>query len=120
MGALLFFLVRLHTNRPDQLRYEVSTKRYGRYLTVVIAKTMVGAIGAIVIGLAVRGNLVLGIAKDANNEMPGPFNITILTFMACFVAGFSETLVPRFLSTFERENDFSAAPAEKTSMRRRN
>jgi hypothetical protein len=119
LGAVLFFLVRLHTTPPDQLRYEVSGTQFGSYLMVVVAKTLVGAIGAIVIGLAIKGNLVLGITKNGTDSMDHPFNISIFTFMACFVAGFSETLVPRFLSTFERGNDFSAAPTERKPAQRR-
>jgi hypothetical protein len=117
LGALLFFLVRLRNSAPGQLRVEVSGSRLS-YFTTTGAKVLVGMVSAVAIGAAMRADLLLGVAyKTELVSMPEPFTISAVAFVACFVAGFSESLVPRFLTSFERSSgpseDAPGAPAAK-------
>jgi len=101
LGALLFFLVGLRNNAPGQLRVEVSGGKVN-YVTTVGVKVLVGMLSALAVGVAMRADLLFGIARgDTLQMMPNPLTISALAFVACFVAGFSETLVPRFLTNFE-------------------
>lgn len=86
------------------------------YFTAVDVKILVAMIGAVLIGVAMKADLLLGVAnKNALATVPKPFTISAVAFVVCFVAGFSESLVPRFLNTFETSNDLSGRRASGKS-----
>lgn len=116
LGGMLFFLVRLRTSAPGDLRAEVSGGKVS-YFTTVAVKIAVAMIGAIVIGAAMKAELLLGVAnKPSLTAMPQPFTISAAAFVVCFVAGFSESLVPRFLTTFENTNVSGGTTSDSASV----
>jgi len=59
-----------------------------------LSRVAIGAVGAVVVALAVRANLVLGIANNAGGD-------SNLLFLLCLVSGVSESLMPGLIAQVE-------------------
>ena len=102
LGALLSILVGLRTS-PARLRMDVSGSRITYFITVIV-KIGVGMLAAVIVGVAMRADLLLTVLKHNPLAMPTPFTISAMGFVICFLAGFAERFVPRFLMS-ERSHE---------------
>jgi hypothetical protein len=94
-GALLSVLIGSRNYTPD-----TSTRRDIHWFQGA-ARILAGTLGAVVVALAIKGNLVLGqVAPTAHTQ-------EIFLFL-CMIAGWSERLVPNLIERFEATQ---AAPA---------
>jgi hypothetical protein len=87
-GALLSVLIGSRNYTPD-----TSTRRDIHWFQGA-ARILAGTLGAVVVALAIKGNLVLGqVAPTAHTQE--------LFLFLCMIAGWSERLVPNLIERFE-------------------
>lgn len=86
-GALLSVLVGSRQHTPN------SATQQRIHWFEGAARILAGSMGAVLVALAIKGNLVLGEVQSANAKE--------LFFFLCMVAGWSERLVPSLIERFE-------------------
>jgi hypothetical protein len=92
IGALFSFLSRLR-----KMDVDAASGRYAHYIDAAV-RILLGALGALILAVGIRANLVLGFVKSTDGDF------TWLLYVFCTVAGASERLVPDFLHQVEAQS----------------
>jgi hypothetical protein len=91
LGALGAFMSLLM--RSAKIQVAAGAGRTIHYVEA-LSRVAIGAVGAVLVALAVRANLVLGIANNAGGD-------SNLLFLLCLVSGVSESLMPGLIAQVE-------------------
>ena len=91
LGALGAFMSLLM--RSAKIQVAAGAGRTIHYVEA-LSRVAIGAVGAVLVALAVRANLVLGIANSAGGD-------SSLLYLLCLVSGVSESLMPGLIAQVE-------------------
>jgi hypothetical protein len=91
LGALGAFMSLLM--RSARIQVAAGAGRTIHYVEA-LSRVAIGAVGAVLVALAVRANLVFGIANDPGGD-------SNLLFLLCLVSGVSESLMPGLIAQVE-------------------
>jgi hypothetical protein len=107
LGALGAFMSLL--TRSSQIRVAAGAGRRIHYVEA-LSRVTAGAVGAVIVALAVKANLLLGLVNDARGDS------TLLYFL-CLVSGASERLVPGLIARVEAATVESPPPNDRGAPR---